>query len=156
VLKVGVFVNATADEIERTAEAGHLTAIQLHGDESPELAARLTRRIIKALALEDDEAAFETKVSDWSGRTLLLDAHDPVNRGGTGRAVDWQRAARVARRHDTILAGGLHAGNVADAVRVVRPAGIDVSSGVEQAPGVKDPVKLAALFEALAQVEVQS
>ena len=84
---------------------------------------------------------------------LLLDAHDHAKRGGTGRVIDWDRAAAIARARDVILAGGLGPANVADAVARVRPAGIDVSSGVESSPGIKDPVKLRALFDALAGVE---
>jgi phosphoribosylanthranilate isomerase len=84
---------------------------------------------------------------------LLLDAHDPAKRGGTGHVIDWDRAAAIARARDVILAGGLGPENVADAVARVRPAGIDVSSGVESSPGIKDPEKLRALFDALANVE---
>jgi phosphoribosylanthranilate isomerase len=80
---------------------------------------------------------------------MLLDVHDPERRGGTGRHVDWSAAAVVAARRRTLLAGGLTPDNVADAVTRVRPFGIDVSSGVERAPGVKDPARIRALFEAL-------
>jgi phosphoribosylanthranilate isomerase len=152
VLTVGVFVDAPAEEIEATTARVGLGAVQLHGSEPASLAAALSARVIKAVALGSAEA--DAEVEAWTGTTLLLDAHDPVRRGGTGRVVDWTRAAEIARRHEVILAGGLTAANVADAVRHVRPAGIDVSSGVEQSPGVKDPVKLAALFGALAAVEV--
>ena len=75
---------------------------------------------------------------------LLLDAADPVRRGGTGRIIDWARASEVARHRPTVLAGGLTPGSVADAIRQVRPHGVDVSSGVERAPGVKDGAQVAA------------
>jgi phosphoribosylanthranilate isomerase len=81
---------------------------------------------------------------------VLLDAHDPIRRGGTGRPIEWTLAAAAARVRPIMLAGGLHPGNVQQAVREVRPYAIDVSSGVESAPGVKDPAKLRALFAALA------
>jgi len=81
--------------------------------------------------------------------TLLLDAHDPDRRGGTGRTIDWRLAAAIAARRKTILAGGLTPENVAEAVARVRPFGIDVSSGVEKAPGIKDPARLRALFDQL-------
>jgi phosphoribosylanthranilate isomerase len=152
VLKVGVFVDAPAAELARTAGEAGLDAVQLHGSESPDLVRGLEARVIKAVALGSPDA--EAQIARWTGTTLLLDAHDPVRHGGTGRVVDWDRAARLARLHDVILAGGLKPENVAQAVRRVRPAGIDVSSGVEQTPGVKDLVKLAALFDALASVEV--
>ncbi len=82
---------------------------------------------------------------------LLVDAHDPVRRGGTGRTVDWERAATIAARRPVLLAGGLTPANVADAIRAVRPFGIDVSSGVESAPGVKDHARLRALFDAVVE-----
>ena len=152
VLKVGVFVDAPAAELARTVGEAGLDAVQLHGSESPDLVRGLEARVIKAVALRSPDA--EAQIAQWTGTTLLLDAHDPVRHGGTGRVVDWDRAARLARLHEVILAGGLNPENVVEAVRRVRPAGIDVSSGVEQTPGVKDLVKLAALFDALASVEV--
>jgi phosphoribosylanthranilate isomerase len=81
---------------------------------------------------------------------LLLDVRDPAIRGGTGRTVDWTKAAAVAARRRTMLAGGLRPDNVAAAIARVRPFGIDVSSGVESAPGVKDRSRLKALFDAVA------
>jgi phosphoribosylanthranilate isomerase len=80
---------------------------------------------------------------------ILLDAHDPVQRGGTGRTIDWAAAADLAARREILLAGGLTPDNVAEAVARVRPFGIDVSSGVERAPGIKDHQRLRALFEAV-------
>jgi phosphoribosylanthranilate isomerase len=81
--------------------------------------------------------------------TVLLDAHDPIQRGGTGRTIDWTRAAALARQRPIILSGGLNADNVRVAIETVRPYAIDVSSGVESEPGVKDATKLRALFAAL-------
>ena len=80
---------------------------------------------------------------------LLVDAHDSTRHGGTGRTVNWDAAREIAGTRRTILAGGLNAGNIKLAVRSVRPYGVDVSSGVESAPGVKDPVRLRSFFEAL-------
>jgi phosphoribosylanthranilate isomerase len=89
-------------------------------------------------------------ISAWSERvTILLDAHDPQQRGGTGQIIDWEQAAGVAGSRRVLLAGGLTPGNVAEAVRHVRPFGIDVSSGVEARPGVKDHGKLRDLFHAI-------
>jgi phosphoribosylanthranilate isomerase len=150
VTTVGVFVNAGRDEIEAAADEANLQAVQLHGDETPDLARSLSRRVIKAITLAGD---IDERVNEWPGTMLLLDAHDAAKRGGTGRVIDWDRAAAIARAHDIILAGGLGPANVADAVARVRPAGIDVSSGVESSPGIKDPGKLRALFDALAGVE---
>ena len=151
VLKVGVFVDAPADEIGRAVEDGRLTAVQLHGSETPAFARTLSTRVIKALTLEqiDDDGT----LAEWRGIPILLDAHDPVRKGGTGRTIDWDRAAAIAARHDVILSGGLRPDNVAEAITRVRPRGIDISSGVEESPGVKDHDKLRALFEALRGVE---
>jgi phosphoribosylanthranilate isomerase len=151
VLTVGVFVNASRDHIEAVAEEICLGAVQLHGQETPEFAQSLERKVIKALPLDILPAG--EPLAPWTGITVLLDAHDPLRQGGTGRVVDWSRAADLAAVHDVILAGGLRPDNIIQAVARVRPVGVDVSSGVEAAPGVKDEGKLRALFEALRGVE---
>jgi phosphoribosylanthranilate isomerase len=123
--------------------------VQLHGDETVPYALDLARPVIKAVPVGGDAVDMDA----WPEQvTLLLDVHDPVKRGGTGRTIDWAAAAAVARRRRSILAGGLTPENVAEAVTRVRPFGIDVSSGVEQSPGIKDRKKLDALFEALHEV----
>jgi len=91
-----------------------------------------------------------------TGVMLLFDAHDPVKRGGTGRVVDWTTAATVARERRIVLAGGLTPDNVADAVAAVQPFGIDVSSGVELSPGIKDERRMAALFAAIQRSRVST
>jgi phosphoribosylanthranilate isomerase len=84
-----------------------------------------------------------------SNVVLLVDAHDPTRFGGTGKTVNWDSAREIAATRRTILAGGLNTANVKLAVRSVRPYGVDVSSGVESSPGVKDPTRLRTFFEAL-------
>jgi phosphoribosylanthranilate isomerase len=144
VTTVGVFVNQPIEYVTGVASLVRLGAVQLHGDETIEYAAALSRPVVRALSPGDGQAAA------WPGRTmLLLDVHDPVRRGGTGRTIDWTAAARVAAERRVLLAGGLTPENVAEAVLRVRPFGIDVSSGVERAPGVKDHQRLRALFEAV-------
>ena len=96
-----------------------------------------------------DAATLDAATAIPAHATLLLDAHDPIRRGGTGKVIDWSIAAAVARTRPVILSGGLTGANVAEAIRAVRPAGIDVSSGVECQPGCKDPGMLLALFAAL-------
>ena len=151
VLPVGVFVNQSREYVNDVAEKVALGAIQLHGDETVTYAKAMIRRVFKAIALAD---ATEASIAAWPEETMvLLDVHDPMRRGGTGKTVDWSRASTVARRRPVILAGGLTPENVSDAVVCVGPSGIDVSSGVERAPGVKDPGKLRALFAAVKQVE---
>lgn len=149
-VSVGVFVNQPGDHVNAVAAQVGLSAVQLHGDETPECAAGIDRPVIKAIGLGpagDEESAWPI------GTTLLVDAHDPERRGGTGARADWARAARLARTRRVVLAGGLTPENVADAVATVQPYGIDVSSGVESTPGVKDLAKLSALFEALRMVK---
>jgi phosphoribosylanthranilate isomerase len=144
VTSVGVFVNQPIEYVTGVASLVRLGAVQLHGDETIEYAAALSRPVVKALSPGDGQAAA------WPARTmLLLDVHDPVRRGGTGRTIDWTAAARVAAERRILLAGGLTPENVAEAVLRVLPFGIDVSSGVERAPGVKDHERLRALFEAV-------
>jgi phosphoribosylanthranilate isomerase len=148
VTPVGVFVNQTVEHVFGVAATVGLGAVQLHGDERPADAARLARPVIKAIPVGvSDDADLE----EWPARvTLLLDVHDPVKRGGTGRTIDWSVAAAIAARRRSILAGGLTVENVGEAIRRVRPFGIDVSSGVELSPGVKDHGRLRALFQAVA------
>jgi phosphoribosylanthranilate isomerase len=147
VTTVGVFVNQPLEYVNSVAKLVRLGAVQLHGDETPEYAAAIVAPIIKAISLD---AEGEGRVAVWAaGTVLLLDVHDPVRHGGTGRTIDWRAAAGVAARRTVLLAGGLTPDNVADAVGRVRPFGIDVSSGVERAPGIKDHQRLRALFEAL-------
>jgi phosphoribosylanthranilate isomerase len=143
VTTVGVFVNQPVEHVNGVASLVGLGAVQLHGDETPAFAALMRRPVIKALTLKD-------ATTEWSERvTILLDAHDPQQRGGTGQTIDWKQAAGVAESRRVLLAGGLTPGNVAEAVRHVRPFGIDVSSGVEASPGVKDHGKLRDLFHAI-------
>ena len=144
VTPVGVFVNQPVDYVSRVASMVRLGAVQLHGDETAAYAADIATPVIKAVTVADSQLAA------WPSRTLLLvDVHDPEKRGGTGRTVDWSAAAGIATQRHILLAGGLTPDNVAEAVASVRPFGIDVSSGVERSPGVKDHRRLRALFEAV-------
>jgi phosphoribosylanthranilate isomerase len=147
VTPVGVFVDQPAEEVNAVSSLARLGAVQLHGSESPDYTRSLERPVVKAIAVGTTEA---TAIDVWPMNVvLLLDVHDPVRRGGTGQTVDWAAAGEIARRRRTILAGGLTAENVADAIARVRPYGIDVSSGVERSPGIKDHGRLKALFEAV-------
>jgi phosphoribosylanthranilate isomerase len=151
VLTVGVFVDATREEIDRVMRRVPLGAAQLHGHESPAFVETLPWPVIKAVAVP--AVGSLPDLSPWAGVRVLLDTHDPERRGGTGRMVDWARAAALAATRPVILAGGLSPDNVAEAVTRVRPAGIDVSSGVEQSPGVKDAARVRAFIEAVREVE---
>lgn len=150
VAPVGVFVDPTIDEVQRIAEQVGLAAVQLHGDEPATLCDGLPYRVLKAVPVAGD-ATCAAAVRVPSRITVLLDARDPVRKGGTGRTVDWDVAAGVAARRRIFLAGGLCPENVGEALRTVRPYGIDVSSGVEARPGHKDDVRLRDFFEEVAR-----
>lgn len=143
---VGVFVDQPVDEVNQIAEQVGLGAVQLHGNESFNYVQAMKRQVIKALAVGEVPPV----LSKWPDTVrILLDVHDPIRRGGTGKIIDWAAASGIAERREVILAGGLTPDNVGDAINRVRPWGIDVSSGVESAPGVKDHGRIKALFEAV-------
>jgi phosphoribosylanthranilate isomerase len=144
VMAVGVFVNQPVDEIARVAALAGIATIQLHGDEPPQYATALEWPVWRAMSLADVNGTLEAWPLDT---TILLDAHDPVRRGGTGQPIDWAHAADVARLRRVVLAGGLTPENVQQAIAAVRPFGVDVSSGVEEAPGVKNFDKVAQFLE---------
>lgn len=144
---VGVFVDQV-DAAAQMARAVGLSAVQFHGDEPATTYRDFPFRVIKAVTVRDASAR-EAAAAVPADAAVLLDAHDRVKRGGTGRVIDWSIAAQIARLRPVILSGGLSADNVADAIAAVNPYAIDVSSSVESAPGRKDPAKLRALFAAL-------
>jgi phosphoribosylanthranilate isomerase len=148
VLAVGVFVDQPPPDVVEVAGIVRLDAIQLHGTERVEDYAGTAQRIIKAVPVGEQ---FDASVVDAMPRsvTVLLDAHDPIRRGGTGRTIDWSVAAAIAERRQTILSGGLNPSNVADAISRVRPHMVDVSSGVETSPGCKDHTKMRDFFAAI-------
>ena len=145
VTPVGVFVDESADRMNDVARRVGLGAVQLHGSEPASMLDALERPVVKAVSVLDASTA-----TTWPDRVrLLVDAHDPVNHGGTGKKADWHAAAQLAAVRPVLLAGGITPTNVVDAVTTVRPFGLDVSSGVEDAPGLKNPDKIRALFDAL-------
>ena len=146
---VGVFVDQPADFVNGVADLLALGAVQFHGHEAPSDYARASHRVIKAVAVGDSFDRVRDLDPVPSHVAVLLDAHDPIKRGGTGKAIDWSVAADVARRRRVILSGGLQPSNVQSALDAVRPYAVDVSSGVESSPGIKDPDKLRAFFAAV-------
>jgi phosphoribosylanthranilate isomerase len=146
VVGVGVFVNQQPGLIAMTMEQTGLTTIQLHGDEPVEYLTALrwpVLRVWKSVTVDKADAVSAA----WPAETIfLVDAADPVRRGGTGQAVDWAKAADLARRRNVVLAGGLTPENVAEGISQVRPFGVDVSSGVEDAPGLKNAGKVTSFL----------
>lgn len=155
-LFIGVFVNEALARVRQILDYCGLDAAQLHGDEPPEFVAALAGRAYKALRPKSKNES-ESVVKKYSQPLIpnsqplipdfLLDAYHPTLYGGTGRVTDWSLAAAVAAQHNILLAGSLTPDNVAEAVRTVRPWGVDVSSGVEAEPGCKDWTKVREFIE---------
>lgn len=157
VATVGVFVNASADEINAVVAATHITNVQLHGDESPDIVGLIDAPCIKAFRVKGEGWADEVNAFlaglDEAGQAnlqaILLDAYDKSARGGTGKQFNWdlvtaaRDAGKLAGYPPIILAGGLSPATIADAVASVQPWGVDVASGVESSPAVKDMDKVA-------------
>jgi len=139
VTTVGVFVNEPVDAIRETARVAGLRMVQLHGDETPAYMELIDQPVMRAVTLDTMVEATKAWPADT---TLLLDSTDPSRRAGRA-AVDWPRAAAITRGRRVVLAGGLTPDNIEEAIVTVRPIGVDVSSGVESAPGVKDLDKVA-------------
>jgi phosphoribosylanthranilate isomerase len=134
-MPVGVFVNESPARVREVVAETGVKAVQLHGDETPLDYGVLECPLLKSMTLDNGGETSE----GWPAQTIwLLDASDRVRRGGTGVPVDWGRAAAVARHRKVVLAGGLTPANVHEAILTVRPFGVDVSSGVETSPGIKD------------------
>jgi phosphoribosylanthranilate isomerase len=150
VLLVGVFVNATLEEVAGHAEALQLSHVQLHGDEGPSYCAEVGRRtgckVIKAVRITD--ASSFQDLERFHTDLHLLDTAARGLRGGTGETWDWGLARRRPRTVPAILSGGLTPENVAEGIAALDPYAVDVASGVEAAPGVKDPARLAAFLSA--------
>lgn len=149
VTPVGVFVNQTEEEIRTAAAAAGVRVLQLHGDESPELCARMPLPVVKAVRVESARSL--DALGAYPVAAFLLDAPSG-GFGGSGSTFDWSLLEGVAELGPVILAGGLTPENVAGAVRAVRPYAVDVASGVESAPGVKDVARMARFIAAVREV----
>jgi len=146
VTRVGVFVDPRPGAVEQVLARVPLDLLQFHGDEPPELCAAYGRPWIKAVAMRSRDDALAAARRYAGASALLLDTWSAQRRGGTGRAFDWSQVPQQLDR-PVLLAGGLVAGNVADAIRAVRPYAVDTASGVESAPGVKDHDKMKAFMK---------
>lgn len=154
ICKVGLFVDASAERVREHLQRLPLDLLQFHGDESPEYCQEFGHPYIKAIRMRP-ELDVMAAMNDYAGAAgLLLDAWHPAVQGGSGESFDWERIP-AERPRPLILAGGLHPGNVATAVAATRPWAVDVSSGVEQSKGIKDPAKIAAFIQGANRVNTE-
>jgi phosphoribosylanthranilate isomerase len=140
ITKIGVFVDSPRREIESILRVSSLSAIQLHGDQHPEDCTGYDVAVIKAFRIGEDFDASQLRLYDV--QAILLDTLRPGKAGGTGETFDWNIAVQAKHYAKVLLSGGLNPKNIEDAIRFVRPYGVDVSSGVEKSPGIKDHTKL--------------
>lgn len=148
IARVGVFVDENPDSVNEAVKTAGLTAVQLHGEESPEYIRKIRgAKIIKAFRIGADFDPEE--LGRYTVNAYLLDTYDKSGHGGTGKIFDWERAVPCMRYGKIILAGGLDADNITSAVRAVTPWGVDISSGVERKPGEKDHEKMKRFFDAI-------
>jgi phosphoribosylanthranilate isomerase len=149
---VGLFVNvAPPGKVTEIAKTAGVQVVQLHGDESPEYCRELPGwPLIKVLRIGGDPVTED--LDRYPVRAFLLDVKDDVLFGGTGASFDWNLAQGIDRKRPVILAGGLRAENVRAAIRTVNPYAVDVCSGVEREPGIKDPAKLKAFMNEVKHV----
>lgn len=149
-VKVGVFVNPDEDTVMRAISDCGVSLLQFHGEETPEFCTQFGVMSMKAFRVRDAESLLA--LPDYATDAYLLDAYSPAAHGGTGAKFNWDLAIEAKRHHKPVfLAGGLTPENVGAAVRQVQPFGVDVSSGVEAAPGQKDPAKVQAFVQAVRQ-----
>ena len=141
---VGVFVNGSPQEIEKVLAKVHVTCLQFHGDEAAVDCEQYGIPYIKTVRMKDGVLPAEVARSHPAARAILLDSYHPQKYGGTGESFSWERA-RDCREKPVVLAGGLNPLNVAEAIMLSGAYGVDVSTGVESAPGIKDPNKIKDL-----------
>jgi len=151
---VGLFLDADPSRVRSVIAAVSIDLLQFHGDEPPEYCAAFGRRYIKAVPMKGDvdPVAYARRYGDAAG--FLLDSHGPGGAGGTGERFDWRKVP-AALGKPIVLAGGLNPSNVSDAVRAVSPFAVDVSSGVEASPGVKDRNKIASFISEVNRVQAR-
>jgi len=138
--KVGVFVDEEEKEVLRVAEYCRLNGLQFHGEESPEYCQKFLHPVFKAIHIRDSESLKD--MEKYHDVSILLDTSSPVQAGGTGKSFPWEVAVIAKERRDFILSGGLSPLNVGEAIKKVKPWGVDASSGVESSPGKKDLLKM--------------
>ena len=156
VARVGVFVDPTLEEIEEAVLGCGLTAVQLSGHESPELCDSVSVPVFKVIHVGTDFDSESVEPFRGHAAALLLDTQVSGKAGGTSQAFDWQNVGVVPGWAPSFVAGGLHPGNVAACIGALRPFAVDVSSGVERSPGIKDPEKIAAFCAAVRGADLEA
>jgi phosphoribosylanthranilate isomerase len=151
---VGLFVNPTVEYVREVLAKVSLGLLQFHGEEEPEFCQQFGRPYLKAIRVKPGVDLVECAARYVGAQGLLLDAFVEGTQGGTGESFDWALIPQDLPL-PVILSGGLHAGNVAEAIKRVRPYAVDVSSGVEAAKGIKDAVKIAAFIKEVKNVDIQ-
>jgi phosphoribosylanthranilate isomerase len=144
---VGVFVNESAERVNRIAESCKLDVVQLHGDESPAFCKKMHRKVIKAVRVKGKDSFNE--LPSYKVSAFLLDTYSEKQLGGTGQVFDWGLVNEGKKFGPVILAGGLGPANVTHAIQKAKPYGVDVCSGVEKTPGIKSSVKVRAFIKAV-------
>ena len=147
IMRFGVFVDENPAEVARVVAEAEIDRIQLHGFEEPMIRELVGTRVVKAFRARDESILEEIRM--WRVQTFFLDTWRETAAGGAGRTGDWSLAKRAGELGRVILAGGLTPENVGRAIHEVQPFGVDVSSGIESAPGIKDPAKIRAFVEAV-------
>jgi phosphoribosylanthranilate isomerase len=151
---VGLFVNASAESVREVLKHVPLDALQFHGEEKPEFCAQFGRPYLKAIRVKEGVDLVQYAADYEGAQGLVLDAFVDGTHGGTGASFDWGLIP-LDLPLPVILSGGLHAGNVAEAIRKVRPYAVDVSSGVEASKGIKDAAKIAAFIKEVNKIDMQ-
>jgi len=145
VTRVGVFVNEAVETVKEIRTFCGLDLLQLHGDESPDYCRQFpSSLLIRAVFPRSEEEL--SLLEQYSCRAILLDSREGALYGGTGRPSNWVLGARIRERFPLILAGGLNPGNILEAMKAVSPHAVDICSGVETVPGIKDPEKIRAII----------
>lgn len=150
IARVGVFVNSQKNIIDRTIQIVPISMIQLHGDETPEFCNQFEIPVIKALRVIDSKSL--SKINDFQVAAFLLDTFSDDSYGGTGKTFDWS-VLEIDMKVPIILSGGLNPENILDAIESVNPSALDINSGLELAPGIKDHTKIKNLFSNIISVK---
>lgn len=151
VLRVGLFLNQDRSEIDQVVNSVSLDVLQFHGSETERECDVFDLPWLKAVAMESSESARRAELDFPNAMGLLLDSHTAGKRGGSGKVFDWSLFQPVSK--PVWLAGGLNIGNVGQAIRIVKPYAVDVSSGVEESPGIKDANRMMAFVNAVREIE---